>query len=338
MKSILLTLVLLLCSLILPANAHDELLAKSNKEKAVLICVPGLTENPCTFKKFAEDMSKYGVSTYAVYVQGYEICKAGKKQEKVDFDKTVSKVMETAQRLRKEHHNVPLFLLGESTGGAIAIKTAALYPKCFDGLICTVPTWQVRSTIKIGSLEVLDLTVCRARRRGMAVNLVIKRATDKKDVRDALMAIETRRQRFSLIETAKFVRFMNAGPKTASLVNDMPVLFVDGLKDRVSKPNGCAYLFNKIATQKKTYILDANAGHLICEEGQHSKSLLLSMKNWLYKAIDKDIPASPEAQLIASGTVKDNESVLIKKTFECAGVSPNAVVAKKYAGQISHAN
>lgn len=337
MKSIFLSLVLLLSSLILPVNAHVQV-AKSIKEKAILICVPGLTENPSTFKKFADDMAHYGVSTYGVDVQGYEICEPGKKQEKVDFNKTVSRVMETARILRKKHPGVPVFLLGESTGGAIALKAAALSTDLFDGLICTVPTWQVRSTIKIGSLEVLDLTVCRKRQRGMAVNLVIKRATDKQDLRDALMAVESRRQRFSIVETAKFVRFMNAGPKTASQVRDLPVLFVDGLKDKVSKPTGCAFLFNKIASQKKTYILDAEAGHLICEEGQYSRPLLLGIRNWINKAITKDIATSPEAHLISSDSVKLADSIQIKKTFECAGVSPNAIVAKRYAGQISSAN
>ncbi|MDX2107577.1 MAG: alpha/beta hydrolase [Candidatus Melainabacteria bacterium] len=337
MKSILLSLVLLFSSLILPVNAHVQV-AKSIKEKAILVCIPGLTESPFTFKKFADDMAHYGVSTYGVNVQGYEICEPGKKQEKVDFNKTVSRVMETARMLREKHPGVPVFLLGESTGGAIALRAAALNTALFDGLICTVPTWQVRSTIKIGSLEVLDLTVCRKRQRGMAVNLVIKRATDKQDLRDALMAVESRRQRFSIVETAKFVRFMNAGPKTASQVKDLPVLFVDGLKDKVSKPTGCAFLFNKIASQKKTYILDAEAGHLICEEGQYSRPLLLGIRNWINKAITKDFATSPEAHLISSDSVKLADSIQIKKTFECAGVSPNAIVAKRYAGQISSAN
>lgn len=337
MKSIFLSLVLLVGIFVLPVNAYVQV-AGATKEKAILVCVPGLTENPSTFKKFANDISRYGVSTYGVDVQGYEICEAGKKQEKVDFNRTVLRVMETAQMLRVKHPGVPVFLLGESTGGAIALRAAALHRESFDGLICTVPTWQVRSTLKIGSLEVLDLTVCRKRQRGMAVNLVIKRATDKQDVREALMAVESRRQRFSVMETAKFVRFMNAGPKNASLITDMPVLFVDGLKDRVSKPNGCAYLFNKVASKKKTFILDADAGHLICEEGQHSKSLLLGIKNWISKTVDNDVPATPAAHLISTHSVKDNESALIKKTFACAGVSPNAVVADKYAGKISRAN
>lgn len=334
MKSIFLLLLMLVFSVVLPVCAQVQI-AKPNEQKAILVCVPGLTENPGTFKKFADEMAKYKVSTYAVAVQGYEICEEGKKQEKVDFEKTVLTVIDTARELRRANPGVPLFLLGESTGGAIALKTAAISPEYFDGLICTVPTWQVRSTLKIGSLEVLDLTVCRARRRGMAVNLVIKRATDKQDVRESLMSVETRRQRFSIIETAKFIRFMNSGPKNASRVKDLPVLFVDGLKDKVSKPTGCAFLFNKLASQRKTYILDAEAGHLICEEGQFSKPLILGMKNWIAKAINKEVAITPEAHLISANSLKAQDSILVKKTFECAGVSPKAVVAKKYTGQIS---
>lgn len=335
-KSVFLALIVLFssfCNMLLPAMGHVKI-AQAKDQKAILLCVPGLTENAKTFQKIADDMAKCGITTHAVDVQGYEISGPGKKQEKIDFDKTVEHVKEAAESLRQKNPGVPIILLGESTGGAIALKMAALYPGCIDGLICAVPTWQIRSTLKIGSLEVLDLTIFRKRPRGAAVNLVIKRATDCPKLREKLMATESRRQRFSVMETAKFVRFINASPKAAAQVKDLPVLFVHGLKDRVSKPNGCAILFSKIASERKTFIVAADAGHLICEEGQYSKPLFVAIKDWVVKAADNEISAHPEGRLVSSNSLKMDDWTLIRSNFTCAKVSPSEKLAQQNSGEV----
>lgn len=316
------------------ASGHVKI-AQAKDQKAILLCVPGLTENAITFQKLANDMAPFGITTCAVNVQGYENTESDKKQEKIDFDKTVEQVKETAESLRLENPGVPIILLGESTGGAIALKMAALYPNCIDGLVCTVPTWKIRSTIKIGSLEVLDMTIFRNRPRGSAVNLVIKRATECPKLRETMMATESRRQRFSVWETAKFVRFINASPKAATQVKDLPVLFVHGLKDRVSKPNGCAMLFSKVASERKTFIVAADAGHLICEEGQYSRPLFIAIKDWIVRASDKDIPEHPTGQLISKDSIKMDDWNLIRTNFACAGVSPSEKLAQQGGNRIS---
>lgn len=319
---------------LLPASAQVKI-AQSKEQKAILLCVPGLTENPKTFKKLADDMAPCGVTTYAVSVQGYEVSESGTKQEKVDFCRSVETVKDAALSLRKQNPGVPVILLGESTGGAIALKAAALHPKIFDGLVCTVPTWKIRSTFKIGCLATLDLTVLRAKRRATATSLVIKRATNNPDLRKAMIETQSRRQRFSVIETAKFVRFINDSPKTAAQVNDLPVLFVHGLKDKVSSPNACATLFSKIPSKKKTYVVDAEAGHLICEEGQYSRSLFLAIKDWLIKTADHEVLKRPQAILTSSDSAKSVDWVVIRENFARAGVSPSENVAHVSKDRIS---
>ncbi|MBP7864201.1 alpha/beta fold hydrolase [bacterium] len=311
-----------------PANAQVRI-AQSKEQKAILLCVPGLTENPKTFKKMADEMAPHGVSTYAVSVQGYEITQGGKKQEKVDFCKSVETVKDAAQSLRKRNPGVPVILLGESTGGAIALKAAALHPKSIDGLICAVPTWKIRSTFKIGCLATLDMTLLRAKRHASATSLVIKRATDNPDLRKAMIETKSRRQRFSVIETAKFLRFMNASPKTACQVKDLPVLFVHGLNDKVSSPNACATLFSKISSKRKTYMVDAEAGHLICEEGQYSRPLFLAIKDWLVRTAEHEVSKRPQAILTSADSAKSVDWVLIRENFARAGVSPSENVAHR---------
>lgn len=319
---------------LLPANAQVKI-AQSKEQKAILLCVPGLTENPKTFKKMADEMAPHGVSTYGVSVQGYEVTESGKKQEKVDFGRSVETVKDAAQSLRRRNPGVPVILLGESTGGAIALKAAALHPKIFDGLVCAVPTWKIRGKIKIGFLASLDMTVLRAKRRAIATSLVIKRATDNPDLRKEMIETQSRRQRFSVVETAKFVRFINDSPKTACQVKDLPVLFVHGLKDKVSSPHACATLFSKIPSKRKTYVVDAEAGHLICEEGQYSRSLFLAIKDWLINTADHEVLKRPQAILTSSYSAKSVDWALIRENFARAGVSPSDNVAQGNKNSIS---
>lgn len=300
-----------------------------NGVKAVLVCIPGLTQSARTYRKLAERVAPYGVSTCALDVKGFVTPEAGARQEKIDFDHTVEQVKDKAMALKQKNPNLPVFVLGESTGGTIALRVASLYPQYIDGIICSVPTWKVQGRNKIAFYEFLDLTVLRSRRHGLAVNAVIDKTTENRNLKIALTQTESRRQRFSILEAFKFMKFINASPNTATRIENMPVLMVQGLKDKISHPKCSAVLFNKLKTKSKTFVLDADAEHLICEEGQFSSQLLLTMTDWIAKVSAGVAPLSPEGILLSEDSMDRNESEYVHKVFVSAGVSPNATVAQE---------
>ncbi|QQR57838.1 MAG: alpha/beta fold hydrolase [Candidatus Melainabacteria bacterium] len=290
--------------------------------KAALLCIPGLTQHSSTYERLACQMAAYGITTTSLDVQGFQAPEPGSKQDLIDFDQTVEQVRLAAQTYKRNHPNLPVFVLGESTGGTIALKLAAKYPDCVDGILCSSPTWKVNGRNKIAFLEFLDLTVLRTRRQGLAVNYVIRRTTVNKDIQARMLREEGRRQRFSIWESLKFMHFINTSPRTALQIKTTPVFIVQGLNDQLGKTKWSAMLFNKISGSKKTLLLDANAEHLICEEGQCSEDIVEAMKNWMMKNSSGEAAAHPEGIFLSSDGLSKKEKHATKELFKLAGVMP----------------
>ncbi|MDX2107334.1 MAG: alpha/beta fold hydrolase [Candidatus Melainabacteria bacterium] len=301
---------------------------RSIETKAALFCIPGLTQHSSTYEHLSKQLAPYGIKTMALDVQGFQTAKRGEKQDQIDFEQTVEQVKSAANSYRKNNPKTPVFVLGESTGGTIALKLAAKYPKCVDGILCSAPTWKVNDRNKIAFLEFLDLTVLRKCKHGLAVNYVIKRTTDDKVLQAHLKYEEGRRQRFSIRESIKFMRFINASPQTASLVKSTPVFVLHGLHDKLGQTRWTAMLFKKIAGSKKTFVLDASAEHLICEEGQCSPKIVETIKNWIEKTANGEANLHPEGVLLSSEDLNEKETQSTKDMFRLAGVIPDTTLAQ----------
>lgn len=268
-------------------------------------------------------------------MQGFQTPERGKRQELIDFDQTVEQVKLEADAYKKVYPKMPVFVLGESTGGTIALKLAAKYPGCVDGILCSAPTWKVNGRNKIAFLEFLDLTVLRARKRGLAVNYVIRRTTYNKDLQAHLTQEVGRRQRFSVCESVKFMKFINNSPRTAAQVRTTPVFIVQGLNDQLGKTEWAAKLFNKISANTKTLVLDASAEHLICEEGQCSQMIIETMKNWMEKNANGGAATHPVGIFISSDNLSEKEIHATRDLFKLAGVMPDTTLAQDNSHAVS---
>lgn len=297
--------------------------------KAAVICIPGLTQSSKTYDKLTKSMAPHGIMVKAIDVKGFanSIGEDG-KQEQINFNATMDLVKDTADQLKKENNDIPVFVLGESTGGTFAMLIADKYPAYIDGIICSAPTWKVTGMKKVAVYQILDMTVLRSRKRGLAVGSVFKRVTDDKKLRKELAQLESRRQRFTVVESMKFLMFTKRLPLIANQIDKMPVLFVQGMKDRLSQPTETALLFKNIATNRKTFILDTDAEHLIYEEGQFSEKLLLSLRDWILNAAGGATPSTPQGVLFAKDSMAKKKVNQIGKVFSTAGVTPSETIAQ----------
>jgi Lysophospholipase len=94
-------------------------------------------------------------------VRGFGSWTRAQGHEQVDFDCCLEDVKVALNSIRKANPNVPTFLVGESMGGAIALRGASLYPELMDGVISSVPAAerfrQKRTDLKV-ALEFLKRT------------------------------------------------------------------------------------------------------------------------------------------------------------------------------------
>ena len=207
-------------------------------------------------------MAKLGYATYAIDVRGFGSFMEAKGREQVDFDGCLADVQSTLKVLHRAYPGMPIFLLGESMGGAIALRATAIYPELVDGLISSVPAGdrfkqnQTRLSVALHLLEAPN----KPYNVGKGV---IKQATENEELREVWSKDPLNKLNLSPNELLQFQHFMNQNHKCAKLITDKPVLFVQGCKDRLVRPEGTVELFNELATPDRKLELISNGEHLI---------------------------------------------------------------------------
>ncbi|MBX9953132.1 MAG: lysophospholipase [Candidatus Obscuribacterales bacterium] len=248
--------------------------------RAVLLCVHGLGLHNGTYDAFGKRLSKLGYAVYAIDVRGFGSWMAAQGREKVDFDGCMEDVRSTLKVVHRAHPGLPVFILGESMGGAIALRACAQFPELVDGLISSVPAGD---RFKQGQtkLTVAFHLIADPNTPFDIGTSVIKQATVKPELRDSWGNNPLSRLKVSANELIQFQNFMNQNHKFAVLIKDRPVLFVQGCDDKLVRPEGTVELYNRLATKDRQIELIPKAEHLIFEEAQFTDREVEIVNRWL---------------------------------------------------------
>lgn len=251
--------------------------------KAVLLCVHGLGLNSASYQEFAKQMVKEGIGVFAVDVRGFGTWMQLKGKQKCDFESCISDVEQALRVLHTVYPNKPIFVLGESMGGAIAMRITADHPDLVDGLISCVPSGDRFHKTKNQLRVALHLITLRGNKDIDVGTGVIEDATENEALRAKWKDDPFNRLKLSSKELMHFQSFMNDNHETAKRINSTPVLFVVGLGDKLVKPKGTIELYEEVSSEDKQMATIKNAEHLIFENHQISAELKGLIVHWLLK-------------------------------------------------------
>ncbi|MBX9667190.1 MAG: lysophospholipase [Candidatus Obscuribacterales bacterium] len=257
---------------------------------AVLVCVHGLGLHNGTYEAFGKRMSELGYATYAIDVRGFGAWMQAKGRERVDFEHCINDVRTTLKVVRRAHPNCPVFLLGESMGGAIALRVTSMYPELVDGLISSVPAADrfkhAKTSIKVG-FHLL-------KNADKPINMgegVVKQATKNPELRKSWLEDPLAKLKLSARELLQFQSFMNGNQDCAKNIRSTAVLIVQGCQDKLVRPEGTVELFNHLATNDREIVLIPGAEHLIFEEAQFTDKEIATVDSWIAAHLHK--PSTP---------------------------------------------
>ncbi|HEY9786549.1 MAG TPA: alpha/beta fold hydrolase, partial [Candidatus Obscuribacterales bacterium] len=232
---------------------------------ACLLCIHGLGLSSKSYEYFGSEQSKRGLAVYAIDVRGFGAWMNAKGKTKVNFDDCLADIKQALESIRAAHPGIPVYILGESMGGAIALRAASMYPDLIDGLISSVPAGerfnQGKTSLKVflNLLSGFDVTNLG--------NDVLNQATQNIKLKSQWKDDPLARLDLTPQELIQFQDFMNNNHEAAKKVADMPVLFVQGNGDKLVKPEGTWELFNSVAAKDKSFF-SVPGEHLIFEEAQ----------------------------------------------------------------------
>lgn len=248
--------------------------------RCVLLCIHGLGLYNKSYEDFGKRMSDLGIAVCAIDVRGFGSWMAAKGRESVDFDGCLADVKATLKVLHRVYPHLPIFLVGESMGGAIALRATSMYPELVSGLISSVPAGDRFQQGKT-ALKVAVHLLSGADKPFNVGEGVIKQATVKPELRDAWLNDPLDRLNISARELVQFQGFMNQNHDSAKAIIDRPVLIVQGCQDKLVKPEGTVELYNELATHEKQLILVPRSEHLIFEANQCPDDVLKVVTDWI---------------------------------------------------------
>lgn len=266
------------------------------KPRVALLCIHGFSLHKGCYAAFGKEMAKNGIATYATDLRGFGELKDYNNREGMDFDGDLVDIKATLQQIHKNHPGLPVILLGESLGGAIALRAAALYPELISGLICAVPARDrfamSDSEKKVTKTSVLNtITGDYSKPMDGAAFAAVQKISANEELRSEWKNDPLMRTYFSAKDFVQFDFFMRGNLEVAKFIKDMPVLFLQGTADKLIRPEGTWRLFERLATPNRQLVLSKNSEHLLFEENQFRADDVGFVTTWIDKNVSPLDPA-----------------------------------------------
>lgn len=185
--------------------------------------------------------------------------------------------------------NVPLFLLGHSMGGLIALVYALTYPDDISAVIVSSPA--LRSRVEVPTWKVTLGNLMSTLNPTMAMTTDLDPFALSRDER-VVKAYQEDPLVHDQVTARWFTEFMKASEWAMEEANRLavPALILQGGSDQIVDPAGAREFFDRIGLEDKYYIEYEPLYHEIFNEPEHL-SVLGDVEAWLVPRLQPHIGA-----------------------------------------------
>lgn len=248
--------------------------------KIVVVCIHGLGLCARAYKPLAHEFSASGIDGFGVNVRGFGPDRDKAELAKLNCEETVSDVRKLLVSIHEEQPDYKIVLIGESMGGALAVRVAAENPELVDGVVCSAPAWKLLRIRQTAVKGVFQLFLYSGSRPGFASRSLMHQATADPKLTEHWLKDPSHKLTLSLGEARAFLSFIHKTDLYAKKLN-LPVLITQGLNDNLVSPKSVARLFKDIPSRNKTVLIDGKGEHLLLEEGEFSPALKSRLIEWI---------------------------------------------------------
>jgi acylglycerol lipase len=253
---------------------------QSVKPLAAIVCIHGLGLENRSFINTAQELARKGYLVYALDVRGFGSWTQTKGEESLDYPQTLADIRNVTETIKRRSPGIKVCVLGESMGGAIALRAGSQLSDVVDGVISSVPSAERFQEKRMALQTTLHLMMDP----GRAFNIgseVAERATSHADARSRWENDPKAKLSMTPVELINFAVFMRLTKREAARITSTPVLMVQGLKDRLVNPRGTFELFSAIKNTDKTILVIGTAEHLMFECDSPDPVLIDAVDSWL---------------------------------------------------------
>jgi len=288
---------------------------EQSKPKAVAVCVHGLVMHGRVFDRMARTLAAQGFVVYAQDLRGYgrwqeksyravigderladpnqlnqpitvsepsSLASDGTKVAEVRYDKSYEDLKQVIDAAHHEHPSLPLFLIGESLGAGLSLHAAQDMPGSVSGLVLSSPALKRRLYIAPTVVKDCATLVTNPHQECDLAPYIKKLSSeDPRIIEEELNDPYIRKhltckdvlQTFSLIRSnLTYARGVSA---------DIPVLVIQGDRDRILKQNAVVLLLDRLKCKDQTVRWLPGKGHVLIETALIEPSTLSTIAGWL---------------------------------------------------------
>ncbi|KAH7650920.1 2-acylglycerol O-acyltransferase protein [Dioscorea alata] len=238
--------------------------------KAALFFCHGYGDT-CTFffEGIAKKVAKAGYAVYAMDYPSFGLSE-GLHGYIHSFDEMVDHVIEQYARIRgmEELRGLHHFLLGQSMGGAVALKVHLKQPTEWDGVVLVAPMCKIAEDVTppapiLKALAIISNFLPEAKlfpQKDLA-ELAFRIPLKRKMTAFNVIAYSDQMRLRTAVELIKATRDIESQLEKVS----SPLLILHGAADKVTDPQVSKYLYNKACSEDKTLKLYEESYHSILE-------------------------------------------------------------------------
>lgn len=272
------------------------------RPRAAVLMLHGISQRAYTLRTVADSLAQQGFSTYAMDLRGHgwwhkqEKCKDGYSCNYKASQADVGKVLHA---IKAENPNIPLYLVGESIGSAVALRAANDSPEVLNGLVlCGAGNKPGRANM-LWMLS--DMTKCLFRKPVNIVRYQKKYGTDDLVALQKTIDDPDQRKTFSFREILKAKFFLAKNAKFAKKLDPrVSVLVVHGDNDKTLTPKSAKKVFSAFNTFDKQLVMVPNCGHILIGTPSPKNLVTYSIQSFIEDHTTNRVASLPAAEIASS--------------------------------------
>jgi alpha-beta hydrolase superfamily lysophospholipase len=240
----------------------------ARRPKGIVLLLHGIGERAYSLNYLAQQLVSGGFVVYGLDERGHGWWhfhqKKGDPGYSCDFIRTVKDVDRLLSLLRKQHPSIPVFLVGESVGAAVAWRAAIDTPDAVDGIVLA----GTGCRLKYANVSWIMSDILRnCWRWNHQINIVRyqrRYGSDDLPAFDEILKDREQRKTLTLNEVMGARRFLQKNCKFArQLEPHIPVLVIQGANDKILSAESAEKVFDATSASDKRYILVPECGHVL---------------------------------------------------------------------------
>lgn len=236
-----------------------------DKPRAVVLLVHGTVFHSGFYSPWANELTKNGYAMFGVDLRGWGQSQGyGRRGGVGNYDEYVEDVTLARREIRKRFPNIPVYLQGESLGGAVVLLANMMDKVSSDGLILNAPAVRPNPSALVGlpvPNSVMDFGMWSAA-QGVSVapelpvlpiwKMFVGRVLENKDARKRFN--DDPYATHSALPLSYVSAIQNASERLKQNVNNVrsPLIILQGDKDVLVPKSSSEFLLNTVQSQDKT--------------------------------------------------------------------------------------